>query len=63
MWLAETMRNLPPELRDTVALTLGEELSQADAAEALGISEGTVAWRMSEVKKRLRTMAQAEGML
>lgn len=62
-WLAETMRNLPPELRDTVALTLGEELSQADAAEALGISEGTVAWRMSEVKKRLRTMAQAEGML
>jgi len=62
-WLAATMCTLPPELRDTVALTLGEELSQADAAEVLGISEGTVAWRMSEVKKRLRVKAQAEGML
>ncbi len=62
-WLAATMARLTPELRDTVALTLGEELSQAEAAEVLGVSEGTVAWRMSEVKKRLREMARAEGML
>lgn len=62
-WLAATMARLPPELRDTVALTLGEALSQKEAAEVLGLSEGTVAWRMSEVKKRLRAMAQAEGML
>jgi RNA polymerase sigma-70 factor, ECF subfamily len=61
-WLTETMSRLPTELRDTVALTLGEELSQKDAAEVLGISEGTVAWRMSEVKKRLRAMARAEDM-
>lgn len=62
-WLARTMRSLPVELRDTVALTLGEELSQAEAAKVLGVSEGTVAWRMSEVKKRLRAVAKAEGML
>lgn len=62
-WLTATMARLTPELRDTVALTLGEDLSQAEAAEVLGISEGTVAWRMSEVKKRLRAMARAEGML
>jgi RNA polymerase sigma-70 factor (ECF subfamily) len=62
-WLAATMARLPAELRDTVALTLGEELSQAEAAEVLGVSEGTIAWRMSEVKKRLRGMARAEGML
>ncbi len=62
-WLAATMARLSPELRDTVALTLGEDLSQREAAEVLGISEGTVAWRMSEVKKRLRAMARAEGML
>jgi RNA polymerase sigma-70 factor (ECF subfamily) len=62
-WLTRTLARLPPELRDTVALTLGEELSQAEAAEVLGLSEGTVAWRMSEVKKRLREMARAEGML
>ena len=63
VWLAETMQSLSPELRDTVALTLGEDLSQAEAAEVLGVSEGTVAWRMSEVKKRLRALARAEGML
>jgi RNA polymerase sigma-70 factor (ECF subfamily) len=62
-WLTLTMTRLPAELRDTVALTLGEELSQREAAEVLGVSEGTVAWRMSEVKKRLREMARAEGML
>lgn len=62
-WLTLTMSRLPVELRDTVALTLGQELSQKDAAEVLGVSEGTVAWRMSEVKKRLREMARAEGML
>ena len=62
-WLFAAMARLTPELRDTVALTLGEDLSQREAAEVLGLSEGTVAWRMSEVKKRLREMAQAEGML
>jgi len=59
-WLMQAMAALPADLRDTVALTLGEEMSQAEAAEVLEISEGTVAWRMSEVKKRLRAMAAAE---
>ena len=59
-WLMQAMATLPPDLRDTVALTLGEEMSQAEAAQVLGISEGTVAWRMSEVKKKLRAMAVAE---
>lgn len=62
-WLSTTMARLAPELRDTVALTLGEDLSQKEAADVLGLSEGTVAWRMSEVKKRLREMARAEGIL
>ena len=59
-WLMQAMAALPADLRDTVALTLGEELTQGEAAEVLGISEGTVAWRMSEVKKKLRAMAVAE---
>ncbi len=62
-WLTAAMQRLSPELRDTVALTLGEEMSQAEAAEVLGVSEGTVAWRMSEVKKRLRAMAHEEGIV
>ncbi len=60
-WLAQAMTRLTPELRDTVALVLGEELTQAEAAAILGLSEGTVAWRMSEVKRRLRAMAAEEA--
>jgi RNA polymerase sigma-70 factor (ECF subfamily) len=60
-WLTQAMTRLSPELRDTVALVLGEELTQAQAAEVLGISEGTVAWRMSEVKRRLRALAAEEA--
>ena len=60
-WLSHAMQRLTPELRDTVALVLGEELTQAQAGEILGISEGTVAWRMSDVKKRLRAMAAEEA--
>ena len=59
-WLARAMRALPDELRDTVALTLGEGLPQVQVAEILGISPGTIAWRMSEVKRRLREWAEME---
>jgi RNA polymerase sigma-70 factor, ECF subfamily len=59
-WLTGAMSRLPPELRDTVALVLGEEMTQGEAAQVLGLSEGTIAWRMSEVKKKLRAMAAAE---
>lgn len=61
-WLSQAMAALGPDLRATVSLVLGEGLNQAEAAEALGISEGTVAWRMSEVKKRLRAVAVEEDM-
>lgn len=60
-WLAQAMSRLSVELRDTVALVLGEEMTQAEAGTVLGVSEGTIAWRMSEVKKRLRAMAAQEA--
>ena len=60
-WLAQAMTRLSPELRDTVALVLGEEMTQAEAGRVLGVSEGTIAWRMSDVKKRLRAMAQEDA--
>ena len=60
-WLAQAMTRLSPELRDTVALVLGEELTQAEAGQVLGLSEGTIAWRMSEVRKRLRAMAKEDA--
>lgn len=61
-WLTAAMTRLPPDLRDTVALTLGEEMTHAEAAAVLGVSEGTVSWRLSEVRKRLRAMAEEEDM-
>jgi len=61
-WLRAAMAQLPEELRDTLALTVEEEMTQAEAAAVLGLSEGTIAWRMSEVKKRLRALARQEAM-
>jgi RNA polymerase sigma-70 factor (ECF subfamily) len=60
-WLAQAMAKLSSELRDTVALVLGEEMTQAEAGVVLGVSEGTIAWRMSDVKKRLRAMAREDA--
>ncbi|WP_159807000.1 RNA polymerase sigma factor [Litoreibacter roseus] len=60
-WLGTAMRALPQELRETVALTLGEDLTQKETAEVMGLSEGTIAWRMSEVKRHLRDMAEKEA--
>ena len=62
-WLTQTMTRLPTDLRDTAALILGEDMTQAEAAQVLGLSEGTVAWRMSELKKRLRAIAAEEAKL
>ncbi len=60
-WLMTAMATLGDDLRDTLALTLDGEMTQSQAAEVLGISEGTVAWRMSEVKKRLRALHEKEA--
>ena len=59
-WLRRSMEVLPDDLRDTVALTIDGEMTHAQAAEVLGVSEGTVSWRLSEVRKRLRAMWQEE---
>ena len=60
-WLNRAMCALPDELRETVALVMDGDLTQSAIAQVLGISEGTVAWRMSEVKKRLRAIKEKEG--
>lgn len=62
-WLNQAMKTLPNDLRETVALVLGEDLTHDAAASALNISPGTVSWRMSEVKKHLRALAQSEELI
>ncbi len=59
-WLRQAMNSLPEDLRDTAALTLGGEMTHAEAARVLGVSEGTVSWRLSEIRRRLRAMRQEE---
>lgn len=62
-WLSHAMNAMSDDLRETVALVLGEEMTHAQAGEVLDLSEGTISWRMSEVKKTLRDMARTEEML
>ncbi len=59
-WLAQAMTVLPPDIRETLVLILTEDMKQAEAAEVLGVPEGTISWRISEAKKHLRALAQSE---
>lgn len=60
-WLSAAMAALPADLRDTVALMVDDGMTQGQAALVLGVAEGTVAWRMSEVKRRLKAIAAQEA--
>ncbi|OAN85086.1 RNA polymerase subunit sigma-70 [Jannaschia sp. EhC01] len=59
-WLYGAMAGLSPSLRDTLALVL-DDVTHADAAEILGVTEGTISWRVAEAKKKLREMKEQEG--
>lgn len=58
-WLMHAIGTLPDDLRDTVALVM-DDMNHRAVGEVLGISEGTVSWRMSEVKKHLKAMKESE---
>jgi RNA polymerase sigma-70 factor (ECF subfamily) len=58
-WLTAAMARLNDDLRDTLALVL-DDMTHAQAAEVLGVSEGTISWRISEAKKRLRAIREEE---
>lgn len=42
-WLQSALETLSDDLRETAALTLSEEMNFAQAAEVLGVAEGTIA--------------------
>jgi RNA polymerase sigma-70 factor (ECF subfamily) len=58
-WLHRAMAALSPSLRETLALVL-DDVSHAEAAEILGVSEGTISWRVAEAKKKLRALKAEE---
>ncbi|WP_257166661.1 RNA polymerase sigma factor [Bradyrhizobium sp. SRS-191] len=51
-WLASELAQLSPLLRETVVLVVGEGMTHAEAATALGVSESTISGRMHEVRRR-----------
>ena len=53
VWIESAISRLKPAYRDTVVLVAGQQLTHAEAAEILGVTESTVSWRMHEVRKLL----------
>jgi RNA polymerase sigma-70 factor (ECF subfamily) len=53
VWVKSAVARLKPALRDTVVLVAGQQLTHAEAAEVLGVSENTVSWRMHEARRIL----------
>ena len=53
IWLKSAIARLKPALRDTAVLVVGKQLTHAEAAAILGISEATVSWRMHELRRIL----------
>lgn len=51
-WLASELARLSPLLRETVVLVVGEGMTHAEVAAALGVTESTVSGRMHEVRRQ-----------
>ena len=51
-WLASELARLSPLLRETVVLVVGEGMTHAEAAIALGVSESTISGRMHEMRRQ-----------
>jgi len=52
--IADAVEGLSESLRTTVVMVLIDGMSQKDVAKVLGCSEGTIAWRIHEARRRLR---------
>ena len=57
--IGAALDGLSETLRTTVIMVLVHGMAQKEAAEVLGCSEGTIAWRIHEARRRLR-LALAE---
>jgi len=53
------MQSLSTELLDTLTLVL-DDISRKDAAQILGVSQGTISWRVADAKARLRGLRARE---
>lgn len=58
--LSKALDALSESLRTTMILACVEQLPYKDIAQVLGCSEGTVAWRVHEARRKLRENISAE---
>ena len=56
--LREMLDELDEPLRETALLVLDHDLSHAEAAAILGVTEGAISWRLHEIRKRLKGQRQ-----
>lgn len=60
--ISTALDGLSESLRTTVVMVLVQGMPQKEAAEILGCSEGTIAWRIHEARRRLRLLlAEAQA--
>jgi RNA polymerase sigma-70 factor (ECF subfamily) len=59
--ITSALEGLSESLRTTVILVLVHGMPQKEAAEVLGCSEGTIAWRIHEARRRLRLVLADEA--
>lgn len=59
-WVREMLCRFPEEIQETAVLVLGEQLSHGDVAAILGVKESTISWRMHELRKGLKQMADSD---
>jgi RNA polymerase sigma factor (sigma-70 family) len=60
-FMASAIARLDQPLRDAVILVIGEDMSHAEAASALGVAESTVSWRMHRARAILTEAAGKEA--
>jgi RNA polymerase sigma-70 factor, ECF subfamily len=55
------LNRLPPRQRAAIVLTVYQELSHAEAAQALGCAEATISWRVFAARAKLKRWLKSEG--
>lgn len=59
-WLMASLDEIGDPLRATALLVLGEDMTHAEAAEVLAVSPGTVSWRLSELRRKLKALKERD---
>ena len=52
IWVKHAIARLKPAYRDMAVLVASQQLTHAEAAVILGVTESTVAWRIHEVRRK-----------